>query len=100
MLSPACKSFHANQLPTQHACGLLKAVAAVSRPNPPTHPPAHTVTLPSTRTLTWPLPLTVTVTVFGTAKPCNPQGSQRLMGYKLTPPLLMTGDANTALLWS
>jgi hypothetical protein len=22
-----------------------------------------------------------TVTVFGTAKPCNPQGSQRLMGY-------------------
>jgi hypothetical protein len=24
--------------------------------------------------------VTVTVTVFGTAKPCNPQGSQRLMG--------------------
>jgi hypothetical protein len=22
----------------------------------------------------------ITVTVFGTAKPCNPQGSQRLMG--------------------
>jgi hypothetical protein len=25
--------------------------------------------------------VTVTGTVFGTAKPCNPQGSQRLMGY-------------------
>jgi hypothetical protein len=25
--------------------------------------------------------VTVTVTVFGTAEPCNPQGSQRLMGY-------------------
>jgi hypothetical protein len=30
----------------------------------------------------WWAPITVTVTVFGTAKPCNPQGSQRLMGYQ------------------